>query len=71
MFSAMSSAQPRSPQLHRPTLLHVIATIERRIADLDRLGPPTARGHSCGTCKDAELHRLLGTLRQLASAQGG
>jgi NAD(P)H-nitrite reductase large subunit len=65
----MAATQPPTAELHRPTLLKVVAAIERRIADLDRLGPPTAPGHACGTCKDAELHRLLGVLRELAGAK--
>ena len=65
----MPAARPPAAELHRPTLLKVVAAIERRIADLDRLGPPNAPGHSCSACKDAELHRLLGVLRELAGAK--
>lgn len=65
----MSTSPPAAPELHQPTLQKVIAAIERRIADLDRRGPPNAPGHACITCKDAELHRLLGVLRELAGAK--
>jgi hypothetical protein len=65
----MPAARPPTAELHRPTLLKVVAAIERRIADLDRLGPPNAPGHVCSACKDAELHRLLGVLRELAGAK--
>jgi hypothetical protein len=65
----MRAASPSTTsELHQPTLLKVVAAIERRIADVDRRGPPNAPGHSCNSCKDAELHRLLGVLRELASA---
>ncbi len=63
----MSAQHSPAPELHRPTLLKVVSTIEGRIADLDRRGPPNAAGHSCNACKDAELHRLLGVLRELAA----
>jgi hypothetical protein len=65
----MAATQPPAPELHRPTLLKVVSSIERRIADLDRLGPPNAPGHGCSACKDTELHRLLGVLRELAGAK--
>ena len=65
----MTAARSPAAELHRPTLLKVVAAIERRIADLDRLGPPNAPGHACGACKDAELRRLLGVLRELAGAK--
>jgi hypothetical protein len=65
----MSAPPSATAELHGPTLLKVVAAIERRIADLDRRGPPNAPGHSCNACKDAELHRLLGVLRQLAGAK--
>lgn len=55
------------PELHRPTILKVIAAIERRIAALDRLGPPNAPGHTCTACRDAEMHRLLGVLREVVA----
>jgi hypothetical protein len=63
----MSTSPSPAPELHRPTLLKVLSIIERRIADLDRRGPPNAPGHACNSCKDAELHRLLGVLRELAA----
>lgn len=63
----MSPDPTPGPELHRPTILKVVAAIERRIADLDRRGPPNAPGHSCNACKDAELHRLLGVLREVAA----
>ena len=62
---AMNAAPPQGPALDRRTLLKVVSAIERRIADLDRLGPPNAPGHTCAACKDGELHRLLGVLRGL------
>lgn len=65
----MTAVQTSASDLHLPTLLKVVSAIERRIADLDRLGPPNAPGHACTTCKDAELHRLLGVLRKLATAE--
>ncbi len=64
-----SEPQP-SPHLDQATLQEVVALIERRIRDLDRLGPPNAPGHACITCKDAELHRLLGAVRELAKRLG-
>ena len=64
---AMSPDLAPGPELHRPTLLKVVAAVERRIAALDRLGPPNAPGHTCTACKDAELHRLLGVLREVAA----
>ena len=63
----MSPDPAPGPELHQPTLLKVIAAIERRIADLDRRGPPNAPGHTCSSCKDAELHRLLGVLREVVA----
>lgn len=63
-----TSASP-VPELDRPTLLRVVSAIEHRIADLDRRGPPNAPGHCCNSCKDAELHRLLGVLRELAAGR--
>ena len=68
MFRHMSAAPSAASELHRPTLVKIVSAIERRIADLDRLGPPNAPGHACTTCKDAELHRLLGVLRELVAA---
>jgi hypothetical protein len=65
--------RPENPPPARldPTTLHeVIALIEQRIVDLDRVGPPNARGHACSACKDAELHRLLGVVRGLAKRAG-
>jgi hypothetical protein len=44
----------------------VAAFIERRIADIDRLGSPNAPGATCVMCKDAELRRLLGSVWELA-----
>jgi hypothetical protein len=64
----MTTRPTSASELHLPTLLEVVSAIERRIADLDRLGPPNAPGHACTTCKDAELHRLLGVVRKLATA---
>ena len=64
------SELPAPVHLDVPTLRAVIALIERRIVDLDRLGPPNAPGHACITCKDGELHRLLGALRELARRTG-
>jgi hypothetical protein len=64
----MKATSSATPDLHRQTLLKVASVIERRIADLDRLGPPNAPGHGCTVCKDGELHRLLGVLRGLAEA---
>jgi hypothetical protein len=69
MFSAVMSTSASPAELDRPTLLRVVSAIERRIADLDRRGPPNAPGHCCNSCKDAELHRLLGVLRELASGR--
>jgi hypothetical protein len=63
----MSSDPAPGPKLHGPTLLKVVAAIERRIAALDRLGPPTASGHTRTASKDAELHRMLGVLREVAA----
>jgi len=68
---SMSPDPAPGPELHGPTLLKVVAAIERRIAALDRLGPPNAAGHACTTCKDAELHRLLGVLREVAARTSG
>lgn len=65
----MSPSASPAHELDRPTLLRVVSTIERRIADLDRRGPPNAPGHCCNSCKDAELHRLLGILRGLVAQQ--
>jgi hypothetical protein len=67
----MSAAPSSGPVLDPHTLLKVVSAIERRIADLDRLGPPNARGYTCTACRDAELHRLLGVLRELVSARAG
>jgi hypothetical protein len=67
----MNAANPSGTDLHRATLLKVVAAIERRIADLDRLGPPNARGYACTSCRDAELHRLLGVLREVAARGPG
>ena len=64
----MNAPSPAAPDLHRQTLLRIASVIERRIADLDRLGPPNAPGHACTVCKDGELHRILGVLRGLAGA---
>lgn len=65
---AMNSSTAADPSLHRPTLLKVVSVVERRIADLDRLGPPNFPGYACNACRDGELHRLLGILRGLAGA---
>ena len=62
----MKATSPAAPDLHRLTLLRIASVIERRIGDLDRLGPPNAPGHACTVCKDGELHRMLGVLRGLA-----
>lgn len=64
MFSIGMSAPASSPPgLNPDTLLAVASLIERRIAELDRLGPPNARGYACNACRDGELHRLLGIIR--------
>lgn len=55
------------PGLNPETLLDVASLIERRITELDRLGPPNARGYACNACRDGELHRLLGIIRGMAS----
>ncbi len=69
MFSnAMRPTPPVATNLHRQTLLEVVSVIERRITDLDRLGPPNAPGYACNACRDGELHRLLGVIRDLAGA---
>ncbi len=62
MTAPTSSAPGQSPD----TLLTVAALIERRIAELDRLGPPNARGYACNACRDGELHRFLGIIRGMA-----
>ncbi len=67
MFSFDMSAPASSPPSQNPdTLLTVASLIERRIAELDRLGPPNARGYACNACRDGELHRLLGIVRAMA-----
>lgn len=64
MFSFSMSVPASSPPGQNPdTLLSVASLIERRIAELDRLGPPNARGFACNACRDGELHRLLGIIR--------
>ncbi len=61
------SAPASSPPGQNPeTLLKVASLIERRIAELDRLGPPNAPGYACNACRDGELHRLVGVVRGMA-----
>ena len=56
--------QPWGGVFDQATLRKILEIIENRIRELDRHGPPNARGHGCAACKDAELHRLAALLEE-------
>ena len=67
-------SRPTGPSplpLDQATLKHVVALIEERIRELDRHGPPNARGYGCAACKDAELHRLVAVLKDQSASRIG
>jgi hypothetical protein len=63
--------QPWGGVFDQATLRKILEIVENRIRELDRHGPPNARGHGCAArghgcaaCKDAELHRLAAILEE-------
>jgi hypothetical protein len=47
-------------------LAHAAAILEGRLKDLERRGPPSAPGHGCAMCRDAEARSFITCLRGMA-----